>query len=571
MKSNNELVYLLSKIKWPKLLISISLFISILGSLSGLLIPVFTGNVVDNLKEGNVSTQFIFAFIFLFVFNAILNGIGLYILNKVGEIVIYSIRSLIWKKIIYLKVSFFDKNESGNIMSRITDDTKVINFFLSYKLPNFFPSLISIIGSLVMLFILDWQMTLVTLVIFPIYALVVIPLGKAMQKISINTQNEIANFTGLLGRVLTEIKLVKVSSTEKEELKNAHTNLLHIFQLGLKQAKITSVIQPLSSLILLLTVGIILGFGGLKISSGSISAGTLVTMIFYVFQMSMPLVNVSTLVTDYKKAVGASSRIHDILKEKTEDVKDNGLSFEKNKHLIFDNVTFAYNQSPVLENVSFTARNNSTTAIVGPSGSGKSTIFHLIERFYSVQSGEILYGDKGIDEFNLKNWRKNIGYVTQNNPMMNGTITNNILYGNEKDMETNDIIYYSKMANAHEFISEFEESYNTLVGERGEKLSGGQKQRIDIVRNFIKQPNILLLDEATSSLDSESEKKIQSSLEKLMYNRTTIIIAHRLSTIKKADQIIFLDKGKITGIGTHEKLIKTHSKYSSFVYNQRLR
>lgn len=571
MKSNNELVYLLSKIKWPKLLISISLFISILGSLSGLLIPAFTGNVVDNLKEGNVSTQFIFAFIFLFVLNAILNGIGLYILNKVGEIVIYSIRSLIWKKIIYLKVSFFDKNESGNIMSRITDDTKVINFFLSYKLPNFFPSLISIIGSLVMLFILDWQMTLVTLVIFPIYALVVIPLGKAMQKISINTQNEIANFTGLLGRVLTEIKLVKVSSTEKEELKNAHTNLLHIFQLGLKQAKITSVIQPLSSLILLLTVGIILGFGGLKISSGSISAGTLVTMIFYVFQMSMPLVNVSTLVTDYKKAVGASSRIHDILKEKTEDVKDNGLSFEKNKHLIFDNVTFAYNQSPVLENVSFTARNNSTTAIVGPSGSGKSTIFHLIERFYSVQSGEILYGDKGIDEFNLKNWRKNIGYVTQNNPMMNGTITNNILYGNEKDMETNDIIYYSKMANAHEFISEFEESYNTLVGERGEKLSGGQKQRIDIVRNFIKQPNILLLDEATSSLDSESEKKIQSSLEKLMYNRTTIIIAHRLSTIKKADQIIFLDKGKITGIGTHEKLIKTHSKYSSFVYNQRLR
>lgn len=571
MKSNNELVYLLSKIKWPKLLIGISLFISILGSLSGLLIPAFTGNVVDNLKEGNVSTQFIFAFIFLFVLNAILNGIGLYILNKVGEIVIYSIRSLIWKKIIYLKVSFFDKNESGNIMSRITDDTKVINFFLSYKLPNFFPSLISIIGSLVMLFILDWQMTLVTLVIFPIYALVVIPLGKAMQKISINTQNEIANFTGLLGRVLTEIKLVKVSSTEKEELKNAHTNLLHIFQLGLKQAKITSIIQPLSSLILLLTVGIILGFGGLKISNGSISAGTLVTMIFYVFQMSMPLVNVSTLVTDYKKAVGASSRIHDILKEKTEDVKDNGLSFEKNKHLIFDNVTFAYNQSPVLENVSFTARNNSTTAIVGPSGSGKSTIFHLIERFYSVQSGEILYGDKGIDEFNLKNWRKNIGYVTQNNPMMNGTITNNILYGNEKDMETNDIIYYSKMANAHEFISEFEESYNTLVGERGEKLSGGQKQRIDIVRNFIKQPNILLLDEATSSLDSESEKKIQSSLEKLMYNRTTIIIAHRLSTIKKADQIIFLDKGKITGIGTHEKLIKTHSKYSSFVYNQRLR
>lgn len=571
MKFNNAFLYLLKEIKWPKKLISISIFISILGSLSGLLIPAFTGSIVDKLKEGSISSQFIVIFVLLFVINAILSGVGLYILNKVGEIIIFSIRSLIWEKIVYLETRFFDKNESGNIMSRITDDTKVINFFLSYKLPDFFPSLISIVGSLVMLFILDWQMTLVTLIIFPIYAIIVIPLGKIMQKISINTQTEIANFSGLLGRVLTEIRLVKISSTEQDELKNAHTNLLHIFQLGLKQAKITSIIQPISSLVLLITVGVILGFGGVKISNGSISAGTLVTMIFYVFQMSMPLVNVSTLVTDYKKAVGASGRVYEILNEKGENVKNNGLTFEGNKNLIFDNVTFSYNQSPILDNVSFTAYNNSTTAIVGPSGSGKSTIFHLIEQLYHVQKGQILYGEHNINQFNLKIWRMNIGYVTQDNPMMNGTIIDNVLYGNSKNIEMKDIVHYSKMANAHEFINEFEEKYNTLVGERGVKLSGGQKQRIDIIRNFIKQPSILLLDEATSSLDSESEEKIQSSLEKLMNNRTTIVIAHRLSTIKKADQIIFLDKGKITGIGTHEQLIKNHPKYASFVNTQHLK
>ncbi|MDE9880770.1 ABC transporter ATP-binding protein [Staphylococcus pseudintermedius] len=571
MKFSNALIYLLKLIKWPKKLIGISLFISILGSLSGLLIPAFTGNIVDKLKDGNISTQFIIIFILLFIINAILNGVGLYILNKVGEIIIFSIRSLIWEKIVYLETRFFDINESGNIMSRITDDTKVINFFLSYKLPNFLPSLISIVGSLIMLFILDWQMTLVTLIIFPIYALIIIPLGTIMQKISINTQNEIANFSGLLGRVLTEIRLVKISSMEKEELKNAHNNLLHIFQLGLKQAKITSIIQPISSLVLLLTVGIILGFGGLKISNGSISAGTLVTMVFYVFQMSMPLVNVSTLVTDYKKAVGASSRIYEIINEKSENIKNNGLTFEGNKNLTFNNVTFAYKGCPVLENVSFTAYNNSTTAIVGPSGSGKSTIFQLIEQLYHVQKGQILYGEENINKFNLTSWRENIGYVTQDNPMMNGSIIDNVLYGNSKNIEMKDIEHYSKMANAHEFIKEFEDSYNTVVGERGVKLSGGQKQRIDIIRNFIKQPSILLLDEATSSLDSESEKKVQTSLERLMENRTTIVIAHRLSTIKKANQIIFLDKGKITGVGTHEQLIQNHHKYASFVSNQHLK
>ena len=217
---------------------------------------------------------------------------------------IYDIRSLLWEHIIQLKMPFFDKNESGQLMSRLTDDTKVINEFISQKLPNLLPSALTLVGSLVMLFIMDWKMTLLTFITIPIFVLIMIPLGRVMQKISTSTQTEIANFSGLLGRVLTEMRLVKVSNTERLELDNAHTNLKEIYRLGLKQAKISAVVQPISGVVMLLTIAIILGFGALEIATGAITAGTLIAMIFYVIQMSMPLINLSTLITDYKKLLG---------------------------------------------------------------------------------------------------------------------------------------------------------------------------------------------------------------------------------------------------------------------------
>lgn len=571
MHNTNPLLFLFNKIKWPKKLIFFTMIISSLGSISGLLIPLFTGNLVDNFSLKSLNFLYILSFILIFIGNAFFSGLGLYLLNKIGSKIIYNIRSLLWKHMINLEIPFFDKNESGQLMSRLTDDTQIINFFISMKLPNLVPAILSVLGSILILFIMDWKMTLVIFLIIPLYIVIILPLGKMMQKVAIKTQTETAIFSGLLGRVLNEIRLVKISNTQNKELNNANKNLKSIYFLSLQQGKISAIIQPISSIIMLLTVGVILGFGGMRVSSGEMSAGTLVAMIFYIFQLSMPLMNLSTLVTDYKRAVGASHRIYEILNEPIEKSEGKHINMPINGKIVFNNVSFAYKNHWVLHEINTTFNKNEVTAIVGPSGSGKTTIFNLIEKLYPLEYEDILYNDKPIIDYPLYKWREKIGYVMQNNSMMNGTIRENIEYGFSQKISDDKIIKSAKLANCHDFISKLDYGYDTEIGERGLKLSGGQKQRIDIARSFVKNPDILLLDEATANLDSESEEKIQSSLEYLMDNRTTIVIAHRLSTIKKADKIYFLDHGKITGSGTHEFLLNNHDKYRKFVHSQELR
>lgn len=573
MKQHNPLFFLFKRLSWPYALIITAVIISSLGSLSGLLIPLFTGRLVDKFSTNNINWNIVVLFASIFIINALLSGLGIYLLSKIGEKMIYGIRSLLWEHMIKLKMPFFDKNESGQLMSRLTDDTKVINDFISQKLPQLLPAIITLIGSIIMLFIMDWQMTLLTFIAIPIFMGIMIPLGRRMQKISKHTQAEIANFSGLLGRVLTEMRLVKISNTEQKELNNAHYNLNEIYKLGLRQAKIVAIIQPISSVIMLLMIAIILGFGAIRIATGAITAGALIAMIFYVMQLSMPLMNLSTLVTDYKKAVGASQRIYEIMQEPVEPMEQlnpiANINIE-NGALEFNNVEFKYDVKTILDHISFRIPQGDISAFVGPSGSGKSTIFNLIERMYDIDTGDITYGNKSIYDIPITNWRSKIGYVMQSNSMMTGTIRDNILYGINRTVSDEELIKYAKLANCHDFIMQFDEGYDTLVGERGLKLSGGQRQRIDIARSFVKNPDILLLDEATANLDSESEQKIQEALEVLMKGRTTIVIAHRLSTIKKAGQIIFIDQGRVTGEGTHDELMKYHEKYHQFVTTQNL-
>lgn len=569
---NNDLIFLFKKVKWPKKLIVISTFLLILSSISSLIIPYYTGKIVDFLSAENFNTTILFIFLLVFILDTILNGCSTYVLSKIGEKIIYSIKADLWKQLLSLKMNFFDKNNSGNLMSRITDDTNIINNFISERIPSIIPSLFILVGSVIMLLLLDWQMTLLSFLVLPIFIVIIIPLGNRMEKISVSTQNEISEFSGLLGRVLTEMKLVKVSSSESMELSNAKTNLKKIYELGLKEAKIRSIISPISGLILLLTVSIILGFGGYRVSINAISAGTLVSMIFYVIQLAAPLLNLTALVTEYKKTLGASKRIVEIYHEESEndlfsDVSENYLRF---KHMEFKNVTFSYEQKVVLSNITFEVQSGEMIAIVGPSGSGKTTILNLIERLYNVENGAIYINGENLNEISLNIWRKKVGYVMQSNAMVSGTVMDNLLYGLEKKVTKDQIIRYTKLAYCYDFINKLPQKFDTQIGERGTKLSGGQKQRIDIARCFIKNPDILLLDEATSNLDSESEIHIHNGLRLLMKSRTTFIIAHRLSTIKEADKILFLDNGEITGIGSHLELLKTHTKYKKFVDSQNI-
>ncbi len=571
MTKQNPLLYLLKKVDWPKKLVFTAMTLSILGSLSGLLVPLFTGKLVDTFNAESLDLRMVWLFIGVFLVNAVLSGIGTYLLSKIGEKTIYSIREKLWKHLINLKMSFFDKNESGQLMSRITDDTNVINLFISEKAPSVLPSLLTLIGSIVMLFILDWQMTLMTFLILPIFIGIMVPLGRKMGKISRDTQTEISRFSGILGRVLTEMKLVKVTTSEEKELEKTKGTLLGIYDLGLKEAKIRAIISPLSGVIMTLTVAVILGFGGIRVSSGAITAGTLVAMIFYVVQLSAPILNFSMFLTDYKKAVGASERIYEIYQEEAEKRgDDHNQPITNHQDITFENVSFGYEAHSVIKDLSLSIRSGEVTAFVGPSGSGKSTLFSLIERLYPIDHGQILYGNQPIDDISLKYWRQKIGYVMQSNAMMSGTIRDNLTYGVYSEVEEETLVHYTKMARCYDFIMAFPQGFDTEIGERGTKLSGGQRQRIDIARSFIKNPDILLLDEATANLDSESEFYIQQALNELMKDRTTIVIAHRLATIKKANQIVFLDKGQITGVGTHQELLASHEKYRHFVNTQSL-
>ncbi|PTG57156.1 ABC transporter ATP-binding protein, partial [Staphylococcus chromogenes] len=278
-----------------------------------MIVPILTARLVDSVPNEGINVKFILMFIGVFFLNIIMSGIGLYFLSKIGGKVVYSLRNLLWRHIIQLEIPFFDKHESGRIMSRILEDTGIINNFISLRLPSLLPSLLTLFGSIVVLIYLDWKMTLVIFVTVPIYLVCMIPLGKLMQKISYETQKKTSEFSGNLSKILNEIRLIKLSTKEEKELQNSNRNLKDIYLLGLKQAKIFSILEPISGIMIIFFIAVILGIGGIRVSQGDITSGTLVAIVFYVIQLAMPLSDITTLITDYNKSKGASIRIAEIL------------------------------------------------------------------------------------------------------------------------------------------------------------------------------------------------------------------------------------------------------------------
>ncbi|WP_369040806.1 ABC transporter ATP-binding protein [Staphylococcus epidermidis] len=572
MKQKNPVLHLVNEIEIPKWLLFFSVLLSIIGSIFQLIVPLFTQNIVDNFSEVIKNKYYIIVFVFIFLLSSILNGLSIYLLTRLGENIIYSLTNKVWNHILRLKTSFFDKNSNGELLSRIIDDTKSINSFITEIIPSFFPSIIVLFGSIFFLFMLDWETALIALISIPMYVILIIPISNVMQKLSYKTQLETAKVSGVIAHVLSKIKLVKLSNSINKEFRQTNSYLRNIYYLGVKEGVINSIVVPLSTLIMLVSMGGVLGFGGYKVASGAISPGTLIALIFYMTQLTDPIEKISSLFTGYKKTIGASQRLSEILSEEKENLQNNNLNILNSVDLSFNNVSFSYDENNhVFTNLSFTIPKNKITAIVGPSGSGKTTILNLISRLYEIQSGSIKYGTNSIYDYSLVNWRKNLGYVMQNSGVLNRTVKSNITYSLQETPCIEDIIYYSKLASTHDFIMKLPNDYNTLIGEKGINLSGGEKQRLDIARNFIKTPGILLLDEATSNLDSESEHKIQESIKNVSNDRTTIIVAHRLSTVLKADKIIFIDNGEITGMGTHEELLARHSKYKNMIELQQLK
>ncbi|MGM1035381.1 MAG: ABC transporter ATP-binding protein [Bacillota bacterium] len=567
-KGWRQFIRLVQQTKPSKLMIGIALALSLGTTGVALLVPLFTKNLINDFSVSSLNAERITLLVLAIIVQALASGFSIYLLNRIGQSVVAGIRDKLWKKLLVLPVSYFDDHPSGETVSRMTNDTTVVKGLISEHLSNFVTGIISIVGSMIVLFVLDWKMTLFMFTAIPLSVLILMPLGKKMHKISKGMQDETASFTAVLQQVLTEIRLVKASNAEASEYQNGQKGIQKLFQFGLKEAKIQALIAPLMSFVMMALLVLILGYGGMRVSSGALTAGALVAFIMYLFQIIMPMAQLASFFTQFQKATGATERIISILDSvEEEDAKQPVQNMSQS--ISVDHLNYSYNNGEqVLKDICFNVEAGKVTAIVGPSGSGKTTLFSLFERFYKPQEGSISIGGTSINDFTLLSWRSQIGYVSQESPIVSGTIRDNICYGIDRDITDEELNQVAKMAYADQFISELPNGYDTEVGERGMKLSGGQRQRIAIARAFLRNPKILMLDEATSSLDSKSEKVVQQALNHLMKGRTTIVIAHRLSTVIGSDQIIFLEKGKITGSGTHKELYNTHSLYREFAEQQ---
>lgn len=564
-------ISLIFSTKVPKTALIVGLLTTIITTLAGLAIPLLTKNLIDGFSLSSLSIPFISLIIATFILQALLSSLSMYLLAAVGQKIVADLREKMWVKLIRLPVTFFDKTSSGQMASRVVSDTGIVRAVVSEHFPQSIAGIFSIIGSIILLLLMDWKMTLLMLITIPLILVIIIPLGKQMTEISRGLQDETALFTGNSQQTLGDIRLMKVSTAESIEEKKGLLGIKNLMNFGLKEARIYSLIAPIIQSVIMFVIVAIIAYGGLRVSSGDITTGTLVAFLLYLFEIIVPITTLTLFYTELQKAKGATERIIDILDEPLEDGQSGISKNIAHQTIHIKNVSFSYEETELIINdISFSAKPGEMIALAGPSGGGKTTIFGLIERFYEPSSGEICIGDLPINVLSMQAWRSQIGYVSQESSMMAGTIRENLTYGlsdSDKIADTR-LWEVAKMSYSDQFIKQFPKGLDTQIGERGIKLSGGQRQRIAIARAFLRDPRILMMDEATASLDSQSEIIVQKALAKLMKGRTTFVIAHRLSTIVDADQILFLENGSITGQGTHDELIHSHPLYHSFAQQQ---
>ena len=567
--SFKKFIMLIKSTNVKKGLFFTGVFLTLIGTAGSLIVPLLTQMFIDGFNTDLITAPLAALIIGVFLISAIIDGISYYMLAKIGQTVVKSLREMVWDKFLRLPVSYFDKTKSGESVSRVVNDTSIIQNLITSHFPQLISGILSVAGSIVILFFLDWKLTLIMFIALPISIVAIMPLGSRMQKVSKKLQDETASFTGSIQETLSEIRLMKSFNAESYEKIKGNKGINELFKYGMKEAVINALLSPIMYTIMMFVIILVIGYGGLRVADGTMSIGTLVAFLLYLFQIIMPMTMFAMFFTEYNKALGATGRIIGILEmenEKSAADTEELLTYET---LSFNNVTFGYDKTPVLENISFTAENNKKIAFVGPSGSGKSTIFSLIERYYSVWDGEITIDNTNIENIPLDLYRSGIGYVAQESAIISGTIKENITYGLTAGEYTDeDIKRAVQQSYTSEFINDLSEGLETEVGERGVKLSGGQRQRLGIARAFLRNPKILMLDEATASLDSQSEKFVGEALNELMAGRTVLVIAHRLSTIVNSDKIYFIDSGHLTGEGTHEELMASHDMYKAFTEQQ---
>jgi len=564
-----DFLHLINSVNPKKSLFLLGMLLSLVTSGASLIVPQLTKGLVDTSGLSKIDSKMLIVLILAFLIQLGFGTIGGYILRYVGESSVKTLREKLWAHLLKLPVDYFDNHKSGESSSRLVNDTSVIKDLITSQFPNFITGAIQLVGSMIILFFMDWKMASLMFSIVPIVVVILLPIGRIMSKLGRKLQSATADFNADASEKLSEVRLIKSSNGEAFE-KNTGGNFINdIFKVGIKNAKVEAILQPIMTTVMLGVFVGILGYGAVRIQQGSLSSGSLVAFLLYLFNIITPVASFATFFSQVQKAMGSTERIQEILNTESEIGTTGKIVDVEGETITASHLDFSYDADhPILRDVSFKAKPNTVIAFAGPSGGGKSTIFALLERFYQPDNGSVLVGKDDINKIDLANWRSQIGYVSQDSAVFAGSIRDNLQYGLDKTLTDTELWQGLSLAYADGFVHGFPKELDTQIGERGVKLSGGQKQRIAIARAFLRNPKILMLDEATASLDSESEEKVQRALDQLMVGRTTLVIAHRLSTIVDADQIYFIEHGSVTGHGTHKELMTDHSLYAQYVNEQ---
>ena len=516
-------------------------------------------------------TDMITGFLGLVILQGVCSMGHSYLTAWISQRIIADFRRHLFAHLHTLSVSFFTRRRTGELLSRLMSDVTVIQSLVTETPIDSAKQLVTFLGGITFLLMMNWRLSLLILVLLPLLVLVAKVFGRKLKSLSTSIQDHTAAMSTLIEEVISGIRIVKsFVQTRREETRFA-AQVEQTLALTMRKAVVMAVFIPVISLLTFSAAAAVLWYGGRQVIEGTVSPGDLVAFVLFAGILIGPFSSAARVFAQIREAQGATERVFEILDTHSE-VSEAPAAISLptvSGHIRAEHVGFTYDpRQPVLTDLSFEALPGELVAIVGPTGAGKTTVMNLLHRFYDPTEGRITIDGHDLREVTTDSWYRQIGLVPQDTVLFGGTIFDNISYGDEK--ASHDIVVAaSRAAHAHEFIMSFPDQYRTIVGEKGINLSGGQRQRIAIARAIVKNPRILLLDEATSALDSESERLVQEALEQLMKGRTTFVIAHRLTTIQRADRILVLNKGRLVETGTHAELMERKGLYQ-YLYTLRL-
>jgi subfamily B ATP-binding cassette protein MsbA len=502
------------------------------------------------------------AVVVIYMFKGICSWSQTVLMNFIGLRIVADLRNRLYSKIQDQSLTFFTKNPTGILMSRITNDVNLIQAAVSEAVTSLLKDSFMLLGLVFVIFYRDWKLAAIAMFVFPLAIYPIAKFGSKLRHFATRTQVTMGSLSALLQETISGARIVKAFGMEEYENKRFAEENERLFKLNLKSISVIGLSSPFMEFLGGLGIAAIIFYGGYQVINGQSTPGTFFSFLAALIMLYEPVKRLTNVNNTIQQGIAAANRVFDIL-DTVPDIQNAAHAVHLPKissHIDIQDVTFSYEQTPVLRHVNLKIRAGEIMAFVGMSGGGKTTLVNLIPRFYDVREGRILIDGRDIRDVTISSLRAQIGIVTQQTILFNDTVKNNIAYGDIAKSEAQ-IIAAAKAANAHDFITNLPNGYDTVIGEQGAKLSGGERQRISIARALLKDAPILILDEATSSLDTEAEIEVQDALETLMKGRTTLSIAHRLSTIRNADRIIVLVNGVIVEEGTHEALLEKKGEY----------